>query len=241
MLFTYLVNTLELGSFVLLLLVIAYLLRGDYLHYPILLVYCLVELLTAGAEYLVSNFGLRLGIEDAHEFFIKLYYADEVIVDLLLFLMVITLTYRAMDGNPARVMAGRALGFITLAVLGLPFLLFHQSIGDHAVFMNGAGEVFNFGAAIMNLVLWTALIGARRRDAQLLTVCAGLGLQVTAQALGFGIRQLLPSRHRWMPDLFMTIAHLISVYIWWRAFRPASRGMVSPLTPAPREIHPGEV
>ncbi len=240
MFFTYLFNTLELGSFVLLLLVIAYLLKGSYLRYPILLIYCLAEFLTAGAEYLVSNFGPRLGIADAHELFIKLYYADEVVVDLLLFLMVITLTYRAMEGNPARVMAGRALGFITLVVLGLPFLLFHQSIGDFPVFFNGAGEVLNFGAAIMNLVLWTALLGARRRDAQLLAVCAGLGLQVTAQALGFGVRQLLPSRHRWMPDLFMTLAHLVSVYIWWRALRPAARTGAPPIA-ATSEIHPGEV
>jgi hypothetical protein len=138
-------------------------------------------------------------------------------------------------------MAGRALGFITLVVLGLPFVLFHQSIGDFAVFMNGAGEVLNFGAAIMNLVLWTALIGARRRDAQLLSVCAGLGIQVTAQALGFGIRQLLPSRHRWMPDLFMTMAHLVSAYIWWRALRPAPRRAELPMASAPTEIHPGEV
>jgi hypothetical protein len=107
--------------------------------------------------------------------------------------------------------------------------------------MNGAGEVLNFGAAIMNLVLWTALIGARKRDAQLLSVCAGLGLQVTAQALGYGIRQLLPTRHRWMPDLFMTIAHLISVYIWWRAFRPLSRPANSPMASAPPGIHGGKV
>jgi hypothetical protein len=133
------------------------------------------------------------------------------------------------------------LGFITLVVLALPFVLFHPSIGDFAAFMNGAGEVLNFGAAIMNLVLWTALIGARKRDAQLLSVCAGLGLQVTAQALGYGIRQLLPSRHRWMPDVFMMLAHLISVYIWWRAFRPASRPTQGPMPSASPEIHPGKV
>lgn len=236
MIYTYLVNALEVGNLVLQILVIAYLLKGSYQRYPILLIYCMAELLTAGSEYFVSNYG-------SHELFIRLYYADEVGVDLILFLMVITFTYRAMEGNPMRVPAGRALGFITLVVLAVPFLLFHQSLGDPAVFFNGAGEVLNFGAAIMNLVLWTALLGAKKRDAQLLTVSAGLGLQVTAQAIGFGVRHLMTPRHRWMPDLFMVIAHTISVLIWLRAFRPAARppGGVAPLAAPPTGIHSGEV
>ena len=211
-----LINGLEVAGLVFqLLLVIRYsLLRRSLLKYPILLAYCVVACLTAPAEYFVQNYG-------SHELFIKLYYADEVAVDLLLFLMVITLTYRAMDGNPGRKAAGRALGVITALVLVLPFLIFHGSRSDFAGFFNGAGEVLNFGAAIMNLVLWTALLGATRRDGQLIMVCAGLGVQVTAQAIGFGIRHLLPPYgYRWIPDLFMAAAYLVSIYLWWCAFRP---------------------
>ena len=137
--------------------------RDPYLKYPLLLAYCVAEIVTGTAEFLISSYG-------SHQVFIHLYYIDEVGVDLLLFLMVITFTYRAMEGNPMRSTAGRALAVITVLVLGLPFLLFQQSINDFAAFFNGAGEVLNFGAAIMNLVLWTALLGATRRDAQLLTV-----------------------------------------------------------------------
>jgi hypothetical protein len=234
MFYTYLNNAIVVGSLLLELAVVVYLLKGPYLKYPILLAYCVTELLTGSAEFMVSSYG-------SHEVFIRLYYIDEVGVDLLLFLMVITLTYRAMHGNPMRVAAGRVLGFITILVLALPFLLFYPSIHDFAVFFNSAGEVLNFGAAIMNLVLWTALLGATQRDAQLLTVSTGLGLQVTAQAIGFGIRHFMSPRHRWMPDLFMTVAHLGSVYIWWRAFRPPSRRGVAPMAPSPSKIHPGQV
>jgi hypothetical protein len=228
-------NGFEIASLALLLVFLARNLRESSLfRYPILLIYCVVDLLTAAAEYFVQNYG-------SHEFFTKLYYADEVGIDLLLFLMVITLTYRAMDGNPMRAMAGRALGVITAVVLALPFLLFHQSIGTFGVFSNDASEVLNFGAAIMNLVLWTALIGARRRDGQLIAVSAGLGLQVTGQALGFGTRHLVPQRYRWIPDVFMAAVHLASIYIWWRAFRPAARRDVPPMPAARAEIHPGEV
>jgi hypothetical protein len=228
-------NTLEFGSLALLLVfLVRNLWDRSLLRYPFLLIYCVADLLTAGAEYFVQNYGSK-------EFFMRLYYADEVGIDLVLFLMVITLTYRAMEGNPTRAMAGRVLGVITVLVLGLPFLLFHQSIGDFGVFSNGASEVLNFGAAIMNLVLWTALIGATRRDSQLITVCAGLGLQVTGQALGFGTRHLLPQPYRWIPGMFMAAVHLASIYIWWRAFRPAPRRGVAPMPVANPEIHPGEV
>jgi hypothetical protein len=234
MFYTYLNNALVVSSLLLELALVVYLLKGRYLRYPLLLAFCVVELVTGTAEFLVESYG-------SHQMFIDLYYIDEVGVDLLLFLMVITFTYRAMEGNPMRVMAGRVLGVITLLVLGLPFLLFQDKIDNFPAFMNGAGEVLNFGAAIMNLVLWTALLGATRRDAQLLTVSAGLGLQVTAQALGFGIRHLLPPRLRWMPDLFMMMVHLASVYIWWRAFRPLPRPSIAPMAAAGPEIHPGEV
>jgi hypothetical protein len=156
--------------------------------------------------------------------------------------MVIWLTYRAMDENPMRKAAGRALAGITVTVLVLPFLVFHESLGTFSRFYNGVSEVLNLGAAIMNLVLWTALLGARKRDIQQILVCAGLGLLVTAQAIGFGVRHLLPNRElRWIPDLFMAGAYLVSMYIWWRAMRvtpaqprerSAPMGAELPATPA---------
>lgn len=222
-------NWLEVASIALqILLVIRYTFEGSLLKYPFLLVYCVVASCTSIAEYFVQNYG-------SHEVFIKLYYVDEVGVDLLLFLMVITLTYRAMEGNPMRKQAGRVLGVITFLVLVLPFLLFRHSLGDFAVFFNGASEVLNFGAAIMNLVLWTALLGATRRDSQLIMVCAGLGLYVTSQTIGFGIRELLSTAHRWMPDLFMSTAYLVSIYIWWSAFRPDARAQLQKEMLAPAD------
>jgi hypothetical protein len=232
MLFSLLFNLVDFANLALQVLVIAYLLKGSFRKYPILLAYCVAETLTAAAEYLVSNYG-------SHQVFIRLYYSDEVGIDLLLFLMVITLTYRALEGNPMRKGAGRILGVITIGVVTVPFLIFYRSIHDLAWFFNGFSDVLNFGAAIMNLLLWTALLGAKRRDRQLLMVSAGLGIQVTAQAIGFGVRHFLPQRQRWIPDLFMAIAHVPSVYLWWRAFKPPATA-AAPVVRS-TEIHPGEV
>ncbi|HTS78518.1 MAG TPA: hypothetical protein VMG40_20075 [Bryobacteraceae bacterium] len=226
---SYLINSLEAASIALqFVLVVRYSLKRSLLRYPLLLAYCLTASLTGLAEYLVQNYG-------SYEFLVKLYYADEAGVDLLLFLMVITFTYRAMEGNPLRKAAGRVLAGITLFVVVLPFAMYRQA------YYNNAGEILNFGAAIMTLVLWTALLGARKRDRQLILVCVGLGLQVTTQTIGFGIREMLRSRHeyRWIPDLFMAAAYLMSILIWWRAFeQPAgSRRIETPVLTADPAAH----
>jgi hypothetical protein len=233
MLFTYVSNFLDAVNLALLGLVIFYLIRGPYRRYPLLLTYCLAELAAAAAEYFVSNYG-------SHQVFVKLYYADEVGIDLLLFLMVIVFTYRALDQrSPMRKAAGRILTFITFGVLVLPFILFYKSIGDFAHFFSHTSELLNFGAAVMVLVMWTALLSAKERDRQLLMVSAGLGLQAAAQAIGFGIRQFLSGDQRWIADLFMMIAHLPCVWLWVVAFRPAAKTRPG-LLPS-EEIHPGEV
>lgn len=232
MLFTFISNALDVVNLALLCLVVFYLIRGPFRRYPILLAYCVAELVTAAAEYFVSNYG-------SHQVFIRLYYADEVGIDLLLFFMVISFTYRALEGNPMRAAAGRILAVVTIGVLVLPFALFYRSIRDFAHFFSKTSELLNFGAAVMVLVLWTALLSAKARDRQLLMVSAGLGLQVTAQAIGFGIRQFLSGDQRWIVDLFMMIAHLPSIYLWVLAFRPAPKAAGNLI--ASNEIHPGEV
>jgi hypothetical protein len=84
----------------------------------------------------------------------------------------------------------------------------------------------------MNLGLWTALIGTKKRDPLLLTVSAGLGVAVTGAAIAFGFRRFTPiqSTPQQLADLFKTITYLASVAIWCWAFRPSAGK--SPAPPA---------
>jgi hypothetical protein len=96
--------------------------------------------------------------------------------------------------------------------------------------------MLNFGAAIMNLALWSALLVSRKRDPQLLKVSIGVGVAVAGQAIGFGIRRFIPDQStvREFPDLFMALTHVLSVFIWCAAFRtrrPA--GHAGQLQPGP--------
>jgi hypothetical protein len=204
--------------------VIVFLLRGSFRRYPLLLVYCVLQLaVTAVEEYVYRVFGLASAV------YTKLYWTDEVIMDLLLFLMVITLTYQALEGSPLRAGMGRLLAAVVAIVLIVPFVLFSARRFSNPWF-DGTSQLLNFGGAIMNLGLWTALLGTKKRDPLLLTVSAGLGVGVTGAAIAFGLRRFTPpeSTSQQLADLLKTITYLASVAIWCWAFRPTARKSPNP-------------
>jgi len=206
--------------------VIVFLLRSSFRRYPLLLAYLVLQLATTAVEeYVYRVFGLASAVYE------RLYWTDEVCLDLLLFLMVITLTYRALEGSPLRAGMGRLLGGVLVLVMVVPFLLFSARRFSFAWF-DGTSQLLNFGAAIMNLGLWTALLGTKKRDPLLLTVSAGLGVAVTGAAIAFGIRRFTPpeSTAQQLADLLKTITYLVSVAIWCWAFRPQAGK--SPVPPA---------
>ena len=206
--------------------VIIFLLRGPFKRYPLLLVYCVSQLAaTVTEEYVYRVFG------DANSLFRTLYWTDEVTLDLLLFLLVITLTYRALEGNPMRTGMGRLLGAVLLIVLVVPFVLFGARRFSRAWF-DSTSQLLNFGGALLNLGLWTALNGTRKRDPLLLQVSAGLGIAVTGAAIAFGLRRYTPPRGtlQQLANLLKTLTYLASVAIWCWAFRPAAKK--NPASPA---------
>jgi hypothetical protein len=211
---------LEAISIAIQIALIFFLLRSSsFRRYPFLLLYSILQLAITGVEeyvYRVYSLG--------SSFYGKLYWTDEVIMDLLLFLMVIVLTYRALESSPLRAGMGRLLGAIVVIVVTVPFVLFSARRFSTPWF-DGTSQLLNFGGAIMNLGLWTALIGTKKRDPLLLTVSAGLGVAVTGAAIAFGLRRFTPptSTAQQLANLFKTLTYLASVAIWCWAFRPSAR------------------
>jgi hypothetical protein len=198
-------------------LLVFLLLRGHFHRYPLLTVYCVVFLAATVAELAVLN---AVGTKGAA--YRYLYMADEVIIDFLLFLMVIRMTYRALAGNPFRGKIERFLKVALICTVLLPFVLFRGPIlGSH--WFNQACQLLNFGAAVMNLALWTALLGNPKRDPLLLAVSAGLGVAVTGAAITYGLHYFRWSTNgtaRDLVDLIKSFAYIASLLIWCRAFWP---------------------
>ncbi len=151
---------------------LAFLLRGPFRKYTVFAIYVLGEFAADVIEYIGYH---RLGWESP--VYRRMYWTDHVTLDLLLFLVVIAFTYAALQDNPLRPKAAKALGVIVAVALWRRFR-FTPAVRNHhsklygyfnSQWFNHASQVWNFGAAIMNLVLWTALLSNRRRDPQLVT------------------------------------------------------------------------
>ncbi|MBZ5677398.1 MAG: hypothetical protein LAP61_24405 [Acidobacteriia bacterium] len=152
--------------------------------------------------------------------------------------MVITLIYRALEASPVRIAMGRLLGAVVAVVLVVPFVLFSARRFSTNWF-DGTSQLLNFGAAILNLGLWTALIATKKRDPLLLKVSAGLGVAVTGAAIAYGLRRYTPptSTPQQLANLFKTLTYLTSVAIWCWAFRPAAKKNPAP----PATVTPSSV
>jgi hypothetical protein len=81
-------------------------------------------------------------------------------------------------------------------------------------------QLFNFGAAVMTLALWTAVIARKNRDPQLMLVCAGLGIAVAGNAALWGMRKLTTGEARAVTTLLIQLMYLVRLGIWCWAFRP---------------------
>jgi hypothetical protein len=211
-------------------LLLVLLLRGPFRKYPVFALYALGEFAADAREGIAYY---RLGWESPA--YRKLYWTDHMALELLLLLMVAALTYAAVQGNPQRSTATSrskstaALAIIVAATVALPFAMLHNHYNVVYGFFTSRWyshtiQIWSFGAAIMNFVLWAALLSNRRRDIQLVTLSVGVGVTTSSAAIVWGARQWLEQSHRWPLDSFMTVAHLATLVVWCWAFRPKAAG-----------------
>ncbi|HSR06412.1 MAG TPA: hypothetical protein VLM42_04620, partial [Bryobacteraceae bacterium] len=175
-------------AFLLQAMLVVFLLRDLSRQYSIVLLYSATYLLTTAVEAIaIRQIGSHAPLYGA------IYWTDEIVLDLLLFLMVILLTFQAAEGSVLRGAVGKVLFAVALIAIALPF-----AVGSRPYFTSRwfvfASQILNFGGVLMNLGLWTALIGSKRREPRLLLVSTGLGVTVTGQAIHYGILLLTKSR-----------------------------------------------
>lgn len=202
------------------LLLLVYLFRGPFRKYLVFTIYILTAIILDPIELFVYyHSGWTSTI------YFQLYWTDRMIQDLLLFLVLMSFTFQALRESPLRRKAPKLLGIIAAVALLLPFALIqnHHSKQYGALsskWFNHASQIWNFGAALLNLVLWTVLVSNRRRDPKLVTLSIGLGILTSSAAIAWGARQWLTQAHRAPVDHFMTIAEIAALMLWCWVFRP---------------------
>jgi hypothetical protein len=96
---------------------------------------------------------------------------------------------------------------------------------DFSKWLNAIVRDLSFGSAVVTLCAWFFFIRAEKRDSRLLMVTAGLGLQLTCDAMGESLLQVISAqRFNFLGGLVSVFGHLLCLLIWWYAFRGQSPG-----------------
>ncbi|GEM_PF-1243213 len=228
---------LEMGIVGILVLVLVFLISGRFYRYWAVLAYVVWEIV-ANLAFTVADI-LYHGSWSAQRYttaqllYARLYWTNDVLVDLFRFVLIILLIYMASEGSKR--VSGFVLGTIVLAALVLPFALFDRNIRmievgamrlpfPTTLWFQSTSELLNFGAAIMNLILWTRLLASRQRDPQIVLVSLGLGIVVTGTAMAYGVRHLIGNQEfKAVGYLIMNLSQLLGWLVWCRAFWPAAK------------------
>lgn len=226
-------QALNATEFALQVVLLVLLLRGFVRKYPALLSYTLAGLIADPLEIVIYY---RLGWRSA--LYHTVFWTDHILLNLLLILVVVACTYHALPEGQGRTGAVKVLGAVMAAALVLPFALLRYHNGKvHGHFdsqwFNHTSQILNFGAAVMNLVLWAALLSNRKRDPKLVTLSIGLGIVTSTEAIAWGVRQWLSEQNRWPLDSLVLMAHVASLLLWCWVFKPRpERRQSKPLPPS---------
>jgi len=246
---------LGISNAVALLLLVVFLSIGPTRKFWVVLLYVSWELLaTAGLTLIDLLFNGTAQVDHASQtlanrIYADLYWTNDVIVDLLRFVLVVVLIYKVVGSS--KPLLGRVLTALVLAMMALPFLLFRPilqpprpplssaspllNLGE-AIFhtyptgpwFNSTSQLLSFGVAIMTVILWGALIPSKKRDPQILALSIGLGLLVTGTAVFYGLRHFSPAgQFTALINIFLNLTQLAAWLIWCRAFWPAHRRRLS--------------
>jgi hypothetical protein len=208
-----------LAGLVLDVLVIAALLRNGYRRFPFLLIYLVVDFLTSVIE-IQPMLAIITATPEVQHIYTGVYYWNERLIQVLTFLIVISLAYGAVGGGRPRRGLLALLIVGTGAFAGVTFAIHFDAHASSGAWMIPWTRDLNFGAAVLDLGLWAILIGSREKDYRILMVAGGLGIQFTGGAIGQAFRGLLHSGTAVavMADV-MYLTNLMCLYIWWQAFR----------------------
>jgi hypothetical protein len=217
------------------LMVIALLLRGEYQRYPFIFLYVVVDFLTTVIE-IPSSLAYFTRTREATKFWAKMFWIDEQILQVLVFLVVISLVYKATEhlGSRRTLLAGIICG--TVLVAGISFLVHYYDPNPPPGkfgYMTPWTRDLNFSAAILALGLWALLIGARQKDRKLLLITGALGIQLTGGAIGQALRDMSPGIVTAASE-FTVITNLMRLYIWWQVFREKPKTLPPPVAASPK-------
>ena len=221
------------------LMVIAVLLRGEYQRYPFIFLYAVVDFLTTVIE-IPSALAYVHETPEAKKQWAMMFWINERIMQVLVFLLVISLVYNATE-TPALPPHLTHRDHLRHRAGGGDFVLGHyydpNARPGKFRYMTPWTRDLNFCAAILDMGLWVLLIGSRQKDRKLLLI-TGATWAFNSPAVRLARPCATCRRRSWLAASdFVVITNLARLYIWWQAFRRSPPNLLRQ-TASPNEKQP---
>jgi hypothetical protein len=210
------------------LLTIRAMLRGGFRAYPLVFAYLIAALLTTAIEMPLSLAYYSNKTQDAARNYMRWYWRDEALIEVLIFAVVINLIYLTTSKLESRRIVRLLLISGGVLFVAITFLITYEPNPKQffGVWATRWVSQLKFCAAILDLALWAMLIGVRKKDYRLLMLSCGLGIMFAGGAIGEALRNLASAHEHhalsYVGSLIMLTADTMLLYIWWRAFRKDS-------------------
>jgi hypothetical protein len=198
--------------------VIQALIRGPLRRFIVLFGYLIILLLTTVVDATAYFNGPQFRAA-----FREYYWIDEVLRKTSLFILVLSLIADALANTQRRARILALLVVASVIVGGLSAWLLYDPKVTPSHWMTEIVRNLAFFASLLNLILWFAMIRARKTPAELLMISGGLGIESTGEAIAQSIRPFVSRATIWMPNVFMVLTHFLCLIIWTRALRRARR------------------
>jgi len=216
-------------------LIISALLRnGGYKKLPFVFIYTVVDFITTVLEVPQAIPYVR-GIRSATVGFAALYWIDEIVIQVLIYAVVMSLVYEASRQLRSRRILRVSVIAGAILIAAISFLVHHNPASNTGQWMTPWTRDLNFTSAILDLGLWALLIGSRSRDHRMLLLSGALGIKFAGESIGESVRQLaIRSRSRPISltgNVIILLANMFFLFVWWQAVRapkqsrePSARG-----------------
>ncbi len=203
------------------LLVIGTMLHGGYRRFPVVFIYVLAQFLTTCLETPLALSYYHTNDRHTGSRFARVYFTDEIVLQFLVFALVMTLIWQATSAaRTKRALRASLIGGVILFA-GISMLVHFDANVPMGRWMTFWSRDLNFGAAILDMLLWAMLIAKRQKDSRLLMLSGGLGIMFTGEAIGESVRNLQShaSALSLPGSILVVLANLAFMYIWWQTFR----------------------
>ncbi len=189
---------------------------GFYRNYPGVFFYLLVLFLTATAD-----FAGAMSAEAWGGWYRRIWGFNNIARHFAGIIAVVSLYFHATLTHPRR--SAVRFRVVLLLLLTVAASLMWNWAGEFEIFyVQLVGRDMSFVTAVMNLVLWFALIRSRTREAVLFLVSGGLGLNMAGEAIAQSLYSL-ELEPREIASAISVGSHLLCLLIWLRALNVYAR------------------